>query len=44
VPAGQGGQDAIFMHPPDCYDANRVELLLGTAVTGIDRVPRGGAV
>jgi 3-phenylpropionate/trans-cinnamate dioxygenase ferredoxin reductase component len=34
---GKAGQDAIFVHPPDWYDANRVELLLGTAVTGIDR-------
>ena len=25
------------MHPADWYDANAVELLPGTAVTGIDR-------
>ena len=34
---GKTSQDAIFVHSPDWYDANRVELLLGTAVTGIDR-------
>ncbi len=34
---GKGGQDAIFVHPADWYDTNAVELLLGTAVTGVDR-------
>ncbi len=34
---GKAGQDTIFVHPPDRYDANDVELLPGTAVTGIDR-------
>ena len=27
-------RDTIFVHPADWYDANDVELLLGTAVTG----------
>ena len=34
---GKAGRDKIFVHPPDWYDANHVELLPGTAVTGIDR-------
>jgi NADPH-dependent 2,4-dienoyl-CoA reductase/sulfur reductase-like enzyme len=34
---GKAAQDKIFVHPPDWYDANHVELLPGTAVTGIDR-------
>jgi 3-phenylpropionate/trans-cinnamate dioxygenase ferredoxin reductase component len=34
---GKAGREKIFVHPPDWYDANRVRLLLGTAVTGIDR-------
>jgi 3-phenylpropionate/trans-cinnamate dioxygenase ferredoxin reductase subunit len=34
---GKAGRETIFVHSADWYDANRVELLLGTAVTGIDR-------
>jgi 3-phenylpropionate/trans-cinnamate dioxygenase ferredoxin reductase subunit len=34
---GKAGREKIFVHPPDWYDANHVGLLLGTAVTGIDR-------
>jgi 3-phenylpropionate/trans-cinnamate dioxygenase ferredoxin reductase subunit len=34
---GKAERDTIFVHPPDWYDANGVELLPGTAVTGIDR-------
>ena len=34
---GKAGREKIFVHPPDWYDANGVELLPGTAVTGIDR-------
>ena len=34
---GKAGREKIFVHSPDWYDARRVELLLGTAVTGIDR-------
>jgi 3-phenylpropionate/trans-cinnamate dioxygenase ferredoxin reductase component len=34
---GKADRDSIFVHSPDWYDANRVELLPGTAVTGIDR-------
>ena len=34
---GKAGREKIFVHPPDWYDANRVGLLLGTTVTGIDR-------
>jgi len=37
---GKTAQDTIFVHPPDWYDANGVELLPGTAVTGIDRSRR----
>jgi 3-phenylpropionate/trans-cinnamate dioxygenase ferredoxin reductase component len=37
---GKAAQDTIFVHPPDWYDANGVELLPGTAVTGIDRSRR----
>lgn len=37
---GEADRDSIFVHPLDWYDANRVELLPGTAVTGIDRSPR----
>ena len=37
---GKAGRDTIFVHPPDWYDTNHVELLLGTAVTGIDRSRR----
>jgi 3-phenylpropionate/trans-cinnamate dioxygenase ferredoxin reductase component len=37
---GKAGRDKIFVHPPDWYDANGVELLPGTAVTGIDRSRR----
>ena len=34
---GKAGREKIFVHSPDWYDANCVELLLGTAVTGIGR-------
>jgi 3-phenylpropionate/trans-cinnamate dioxygenase ferredoxin reductase subunit len=34
---GKTERETIFVHPADWYDANRVELLTGTAVTGIDR-------
>src|SRR5581483_6146309 len=34
---GRAQRDTIFVHAPDWYDANGVELLLGTAVTAIDR-------
>jgi 3-phenylpropionate/trans-cinnamate dioxygenase ferredoxin reductase component len=34
---GKAQRDTIFVHPPDWYDTNGVELLLGTAVTAIDR-------
>ena len=34
---GKTGREEIFVHSPDWYDANAVELLLRTAVTGIDR-------
>ncbi len=34
---GKAERDTIFVHSPDWYDASRVELLLGTTVTGIDR-------
>ncbi|HEU5393001.1 MAG TPA: FAD-dependent oxidoreductase [Streptosporangiaceae bacterium] len=34
---GKADRETIFVHPPDWYDANHVELLPGTAVTGIDR-------
>ena len=34
---GKSERDTIFVHSPDWYDANGVELLPGTAVTGIDR-------
>jgi 3-phenylpropionate/trans-cinnamate dioxygenase ferredoxin reductase component len=34
---GKAGRDTIFVHPADWYQAHDVELLLGTAVTGIDR-------
>ena len=34
---GKTSREEIFVHSPDWYDANAVELLLGTAVTGIDR-------
>ena len=34
---GKTGREAIFVHSPDWYDTHAVELLLGTAVTGIDR-------
>jgi 3-phenylpropionate/trans-cinnamate dioxygenase ferredoxin reductase subunit len=34
---GKSGREAIFVHSADWYDASRVELLPGTAVTGIDR-------
>ena len=34
---GKAERDTIFVHSPDWYDANGVELLPGTAVTGIDR-------
>ena len=37
---GKVGQDTIFVHPPDWYDAHGVELLPGTAVTRIDRGSR----
>ncbi len=37
---GKADRDSIFVHPPDWYDANRVGLVLGTAVTGIDRSRR----
>jgi 3-phenylpropionate/trans-cinnamate dioxygenase ferredoxin reductase component len=33
---GKTSREEIFVHSPDWYGANRVELLLGTAVTGID--------
>ena len=34
---GKTSRETIFVHSPDWYDINRVQLLLGTAVTGIDR-------
>jgi 3-phenylpropionate/trans-cinnamate dioxygenase ferredoxin reductase component len=34
---GKAGRETIFVHSADWYNANRVELLLGTAVTAIDR-------
>jgi 3-phenylpropionate/trans-cinnamate dioxygenase ferredoxin reductase subunit len=34
---GKTGRDDIFVHSPDWYDANGVELLLGTAITAINR-------
>ena len=34
---GKAQRDTIFVHSPDWYDVNGVELLLGTAVTAIDR-------
>jgi len=34
---GKAGRETIFVHTADWYDANRVELLVGTAVTAIDR-------
>ena len=37
---GKADRHTIFVHPPDWYDAHDVELLLGTAVTGIDRASR----
>ena len=37
---GKTSRETIFVHSPDWYDTNRVELLPGTAVTGIDRSRR----
>ena len=37
---GKTSRETIFVHSPDWYNTNRVELLLGTAVTGIDRSRR----
>ena len=37
---GKAERDSIFVHSPDWYAANAVELLPGTAVTGIDRSRR----
>lgn len=34
---GKAERETIFVHSPDWYDANGVELLTGTAVTGIDQ-------
>jgi 3-phenylpropionate/trans-cinnamate dioxygenase ferredoxin reductase component len=34
---GKASREAIFVHSPDWYDANAVELLLGTTVTAVDR-------
>jgi 3-phenylpropionate/trans-cinnamate dioxygenase ferredoxin reductase subunit len=34
---GKADRETIFVHSADWYGANRVELLLGTAVTAIDR-------
>ncbi len=34
---GKTSREEIFVHSPDWYDASAVELLLRTAVTGIDR-------
>lgn len=34
---GKAERETIFVHSADWYDASRVELLPGTAVTGIDR-------
>ncbi|MGH3186938.1 MAG: NAD(P)/FAD-dependent oxidoreductase [Streptosporangiaceae bacterium] len=34
---GKSERETIFVHSADWYDASRVELLPGTAVTGIDR-------
>jgi transketolase C-terminal domain/subunit/NADH dehydrogenase FAD-containing subunit len=34
---GKAERDTIFVHAPDWYDANGIELLPGTAVTAIDR-------
>ncbi|MHB1597195.1 MAG: NAD(P)/FAD-dependent oxidoreductase [Streptosporangiaceae bacterium] len=37
---GKASRETIFVHPADWYHANSVELLPGTAVTGIDRSRR----
>ncbi|MGH3271309.1 MAG: NAD(P)/FAD-dependent oxidoreductase [Trebonia sp.] len=37
---GKAERETIFVHPADWYDVNHVELLPGTAVTGIDRSRR----
>jgi 3-phenylpropionate/trans-cinnamate dioxygenase ferredoxin reductase component len=37
---GKAGRERIFVHSPDWYHTSHVELLLGTAVTGIDRGQR----
>ena len=34
---GSAGRDTVFVHPPTWYAEHRVELRLGTAVTGLDR-------
>jgi 3-phenylpropionate/trans-cinnamate dioxygenase ferredoxin reductase component len=34
---GKAALDTVFVHAPDWYDTHEVELLPGTAVTGIDR-------
>jgi 3-phenylpropionate/trans-cinnamate dioxygenase ferredoxin reductase subunit len=34
---GKAGRETIFVHSPDWYGANRVELLTATTVTAIDR-------
>ena len=36
---GKASREEMFVHSPDWYDASAVELLLRTAVTGIDRGP-----
>ncbi len=41
---GKADRDTIFVHSPDWYDAHRVELLPGTAVTAIDRDRRAVAL
>ena len=34
--SGKAERDSIYVHPANWYHENRVELLLGTAVTGLD--------
>ena len=34
---GSAERDTVFVHPPTWYAEHRVELRLGTAVTGLDR-------
>jgi 3-phenylpropionate/trans-cinnamate dioxygenase ferredoxin reductase subunit len=36
--AGAADRDTVFVHPAEWYDERRIDLRLGVAATGLDRI------